>query len=100
MRGRKKEHVIELDEASRDPLRQVVSSRNASQGHVPRARIVLICGERPDWSDRVVAGRIGCSDRTVRKWRKRWEQTRSLKEAPRSGRPRVFSPASPDGSGM
>ncbi len=28
----------------------------------------------------------------MRKWRKRWCQTRSLKEAPRSGRPCTFLP--------
>ena len=98
MRGRKKEHVVRLDESEMDRLRQVVSSRKAPYGQVRRARIVLTCGEHPDWSDRQVAEQVGCCDRTVRKWRKRWKQTRCLEEAPRSGRPRVFSPGDP-GSG-
>ncbi|WP_414582120.1 helix-turn-helix domain-containing protein [Scytonema sp. PCC 10023] len=33
---------------------------------------------------------IGCSPALVRKWRKRWCQTRNLEEAPRPGRPRIF----------
>jgi hypothetical protein len=28
----------------------------------------------------------------VRKWRRRWSQTQSLNDAPRSGAPRRFSP--------
>src|SRR6266536_2903698 len=31
------------------------------------------------------------NDRLVRKWRRRWQESRSLKDAPRSGAPRRFS---------
>ena len=103
MRGRKKLYRVRLGESEAVRLRQVASSRKAAHGQVERARIVLMCGEHPDWPDRLVAEQVGCCDRMVRKWRKRWNETRSLAEAPRSGRPRVFSPRSPgagDGVGV
>ncbi|MDF5730065.1 MAG: hypothetical protein PUP92_19145 [Rhizonema sp. PD38] len=41
-------------------------------------------------TDAQIAETIGCSPALVRKWRKRWCQTRSLEEAPRPGRPPLF----------
>ena len=92
MRGRKKQYPVRPDESEMTRLRQVASSRKAPYGHVVRARALLSSAEHPDWSDRLVAEQVGCCDRTVRKWRQRWNQTHCLAEAPRSGRPRVFPP--------
>lgn len=92
MRGRKRTYVVELQESEELGLRQLVLGRNSPQGEVQRAKVILAFAEHPDWTDDRVAATVGCSARMVRKWRKRWSQTRSLKEAPRSGRPRVFSP--------
>ena len=93
MAGRKKSYQIEIDDEQRKFLSEVVAARKSPHGEVQRAKIVLRCADHPDWSDPQVATEIGCSEGQVRKWRKRWCQTHSLKEAPRSGRPRVFSPS-------
>ena len=92
MRGRKKTYEIELNETEVAQLRRVVASRKSSQSEVRRAKVVLTCWEHPDWTDEQVASAVSCSAGMVRKWRKRWGETHSLQEAPRSGRPRVFSP--------
>jgi hypothetical protein len=92
MAGRKKTYQVVVDERQRQELAAIVASRKSAQSLVQRARIVLVCAAQPAWSDRRVAAEVGCSEGQVRKWRKRWCQTHSLQEAPRSGRPRVFSP--------
>jgi hypothetical protein len=91
--GRKKSYQVEVDEKQRHFLNQVVAARKSPRAEVQRARIVLSCADQSDWSDAQVAAEVGCSEGQVRKWRKRWCQTHSLKEAARSGRPRVFSPS-------
>jgi transposase len=92
MAGRKKSYQVAVDGRQRQELQEVVASRKSAQSLVQRARIVLLCAEQPTWSDRQVAAAVRCSAGQVRKWRKRWCETHSLQEAPRSGRPRVFSP--------
>ena len=92
MAGRKKTYQVEVDEKQCKFLEGVVAARKSSQSEVQRAKIVLTCAQYPAWSDQRVAEKVGCSAGQVRKWRKRWCQSHSLQEAPRSGRPRVFSP--------
>ena len=93
MAGRKKTYQVEVNEKQRKFLNEVVAARKSPHAEVQRAKIVLTCADQPDWSDAQVAAEVGCSEGQVRKWRKRWCQTLRLKEAPRSGRPRVFSPS-------
>jgi transposase len=55
-----------------------------------RAQIILLCAR--GLSNTPIAQRVGCSERTVRKWRKRFAEAPSLdalKDQPRSGRPAV-----------
>lgn len=92
MAGRKKTYQVEVDDKQRKFLHEVVAARKSPHAEVQRARLVLNCADQPDWSDGRVAAEVGCSAGQVRKWRKRWCQTHSLKEAARSGRPRLFSP--------
>lgn len=94
MAGRKKSYQVEVDEKQRKFLKEVVAARKSPRAEVQRARIILTCAEHSQWSDAQVAAEVGCSAGQVRKWRKRWVQTHSLKEAARSGRPRLFSPSS------
>src|SRR5260370_32508104 len=56
-----------------------------------RARIVLTAHSYPDWSSKQIGQRLELNDRLVRKWRRRWQESHSLKDAPRSGAPRRFS---------
>lgn len=92
MAGRKKTYTVELTEEEYRRLNQLVAARRSPQAESQRARIVLSCAAHPEWSDAQVGAVVGCSAGAVRKWRKRWSETRSLAEAPRSGRPRVFGP--------
>lgn len=103
MAGRKKTYQVEVDEKQGKFLKDVVAARKSPAAEVQRARIILSCADHPEWSDKCVAVEVGCSEGQVRKWRKRWGQSHSLKEAAWSGRPRLFSPcgAGPnDGPGL
>ncbi len=73
----------------RPRLLALASSRTAAFEEVRRARCVLLIGRGVGVSE--TARRVGWSDRTVRKWRARWEaapRVESLKDRDRSGRPR------------
>jgi transposase len=88
MRGPKPKHVVELTTRERQELRQQVSSHTLSQSKVARARILLAAHEHMEWSNQQIAEAVGCTDRTVRKWRRRWVKKRSIEDAPRPGAPR------------
>ena len=92
MPGRKKSYVIELTDEERQQLRKLAASPKTAQGLARRARIILTYDSHADWPDERVAAAVGCSPEMVRLCRKRWSRTGSLKDLPRPGRPRVFSP--------
>ena len=92
MRGPNPKYPINLTTEQEQQLRQLDKSRKAAQGQVVRARIILNAHDHPEWSNQQIAQKVGCCDRTVRKWRKRWVETSSLTDLPRSGAPRRFSP--------
>jgi transposase len=56
---------------------------------VERAAIVTLHGV--GWRGRDIAQELHCSENTVSLWLHRWEETRSLDDAERSGRPRCTS---------
>jgi transposase len=92
MCGRKKTYTVDLSEPEYQMLQSLARSQTQPYRDVQRARALVACADHPDWSDDQVAAHIGASPRMVRRWRKRWRETHSLQDAPRSGRPRVFSP--------
>ncbi len=92
MRGPNPKYAINLTTEQEQQLRQLVNSRKAGQGQALRARIILRAHDQPEQSNQQIAQSVGCSDRTVRKWRKRWVESHSLADLPRSGAPRRFSP--------
>ena len=92
MRGPNPKYPIKLTTEQEQQLRQLVKSRKAAQGQVLRAQIILNAHDHPGWSNQQIAQTAGCSDRTVRMWRKRWEECHSIADLPRSGAPRRFSP--------
>ncbi len=53
---------------------------------VERAAIITLHGI--GWTGRDIAQELHCSENTVLLWLKRWEETRSLEDSERSGRPR------------
>jgi transposase len=74
-------------------LRQLTRAHSTPRAQLLRARIVLTAFEQPAGSNDQMAQTLGTSDRMVRKWRRRWVETQSLEDAPRSGAPRRFSPS-------
>ncbi len=92
MPGPKPKYEIQLFDKELTQLRQLVHSRKAPQGQALRARIVLTAQAHPDWSNPQIAQQVGCTDRMVRKWRRRWVETHRLEDLPRPGAPRRFSP--------
>ncbi len=92
MRGPKPKYPIELTTEEEQQLRKLANSRTASHVKVIRARILLAAYDHPEWSNQQIAQQAGCTRRNVRKWRRRWVETRSIEDLPRPGAPRRFSP--------
>ena len=76
----------------RHELERIVRSRTAERRMVERARIVLAAAEGR--SAARIASEVGCSEPTVKKWRRRYELDglAGLADAPRTGRPLVHGP--------
>ncbi len=92
MRGPKPKYSIELTTEEERELRKLARSHTASHAKVIRSRILLAAYDHPEWSNQQIAKKADCTDRTVRKWRRRWAKTRSIDDLPRPGSPRRFSP--------
>ena len=92
MPGPKPKHIIELTTEEAQRLRKIANSRTEPHGKVIRAQIVLAAHDHPDWSNQRIAQEVGCTDRNIRKWRRRWVETKSLEDLPRPRAPRRFSP--------
>jgi len=70
---------------------QLTQAHRSPQAVVRRARIVLSVNAHPTWSSTQIAKSLDIDDRLVRKWRRRWQESHSLKDLPRLGAPRRFS---------
>jgi hypothetical protein len=86
--GRPRQQEIELTEAERVSLRDLVRSRTAPQGLVRRARIVLASAEGV--SNTAIAREVGLSIPAIGHWRKRFleQGLAGLYGEQRPGRPR------------
>lgn len=71
-----------------------LAAKRSAPGHLAtRARLTLALAEHPEQSHEEIAAACGLHRDTVYKWRRRWTtEGWSLKDAHRSGRPRIFSP--------
>jgi transposase len=92
MRGPKPKYKIQLQDDQISTLQHLIHAHNAPQVQVLRARIVLSAHTHADWSNQQISQETGCTDRMVRKWRRRWAETQCLEDLPRSGAPKRFSP--------
>jgi transposase len=92
MSGPRSRRVIELDATGRAALEGVVRRTTAAAGLVRRARIVLLVAEGEPL-DRI-ARQLGVRPNVVRTWADRYRAggLDALRDRPRSGRPRAFSP--------
>lgn len=82
---------IQLTPTEVKSLLQLVQARRTPQAIAKRAQIVVSASAHPDWSSRQLAQSLHLNARLIRKWRRRWQETHSLQDAPRSGGPRRFS---------
>lgn len=82
--------------------RQVASRRHASHAKVQRAQMAVLIYDEPSLSNQEIARRVGVHPDTVLNQLRRWNQEGfDLEDRPRSGRPKVFSPAANrSGQGM
>jgi len=83
---------IELSDGEREVLEAIVRASSSEVRMVERARIVLAAGEGVKGTE--IAGRVGCSEPTVVKWRSRYARDgiAGLRDAPRPGPPLTYGP--------
>ena len=85
---------LDLPPEERQRLQVLTRAHSSPQALVLRCRLILRIGADDQPSNLQVANELGCSRTTVALWRMRYLQDRlcGLQDAPRSGRPRCFSP--------
>jgi hypothetical protein len=86
--------VVSLTEENRKQLEALLRAGSTPQALAFRVQVVLRAAE-PDCPPNLqIAAELQCNRRTVAVWRTRYlrEGLAGLQDAPRSGRPRRFSP--------
>lgn len=86
--------TVELAAELRDQLEDLVRARSTPQALVFRCRIILLASKGDAPSNQDIAAELDCNRHTVGQWRERFvaKGLAGLQDAPRSGRPRSFSP--------
>jgi transposase len=89
--------AIQVSEKNRQVLEAIERRRNAPQGLVRRAQIILLAARGV--GVRATAERLGIGRATVQRWRRRWSSAPAtesalerLVDAPRPGTPATFTP--------
>ena len=85
---------ISLSDEDRVNLESLVRAGSTPQSFVFRARLVLRAADPDEPCNLQIAAEFDCSRHTVAGWRNRYleQGLPGLQDAPRSGRPRRFSP--------
>ena len=86
--------VVQLQDELRGKLDALVRAGSTPQALALRCRIVLCAAAADNPSNQDIADQLGCNRHTVGRWRERFvaQGLVGLQDAPRSGRPRSFSP--------
>ena len=86
---------IILAQNARSDLQTLARAHSAPQLLALRAQIILRAADADTPSNVQISHDLGCSNRTVGKWRQRYHHLgfQGLQDAPRSGRPRTIVPA-------
>lgn len=92
MPGPRPKYAITLTPEQEVRLQHLSTCYMAPFAIVQRAQIVLCAFRHPEWSNPTLAQRLGCSVTTIKRWRRRWQTTDRLREAPRAGARRTFTP--------
>lgn len=100
MQGRRTALIVRMDDATRERLLSWLRATKTPRGLAKRAMAVLLLADGQSYA--ATARQVSMRERHVRKWAKRFLQggPAGLYDAPRSGRPPVFSPRSGDLSGQ
>ncbi len=86
--------VVQLQLEQRSNLESLVRAGSTPQALALRCRIVLRAAAADNPSNQDIASEFNCNRHTVGRWRERFiaKGFEGLQDAPRSGRPRSFSP--------
>lgn len=86
--------LVELAPEVRGQLEALLRARSTPQALALRCRIVLAAAQDDRPSNQHIASQLDCNRHTVGVWRERFVAggLTGLQDAPRSGRPRSFSP--------
>ena len=86
--------TVELAPELRRQLEALLRARSTPQALVFRCRLVLRAAAVDHPSNQNLAAELGCNRHTIGRWRQRFvaHGLAGLQDAPRSGRPRSFSP--------
>lgn len=86
--------TISLDTQNRCDLEALVRAGSTPQALALRCNVVLAAAGPDNPSNQDIALLLGCDRHTAAKWRERFAKRglAGLQDAPRSGRPRSFSP--------
>jgi transposase len=100
MQGRRTALIVRMDEAPREQLLGWLRATKTPQGLAKRATAMLLLANGQSYA--ATARQVGLRERHVRKWARRFlrDGPAGLHDAPRSGRPPVFSPRRGDSSGQ
>jgi hypothetical protein len=85
---------VHLSEPQRDRLEALVRAGSTPQALVFRCRVILRAADDDHPTNLQIAAEFRCDRHTAAVWRKRYLEhgLAGLQDAPRSGRPRSFSP--------
>jgi transposase len=91
--SRRSPFLIELTPEERSELERRARRQTATRREVFRAQVVVLAAD--GLGNDEIAERLGTVRTTVSRWRKRFFEDRAagLRDRPRSGRPRTFSPS-------
>jgi hypothetical protein len=86
--------TVALTDPQRAQLESLVRAGSTPQALVFRCRLILRAAEKDHPTNLQIAAEFGCNRHTVAMWRTRYllNGLAGLQDAPRSGRPRRFSP--------
>jgi hypothetical protein len=92
MPGPRPKDAITLTAEQEVRLQHLSTCYMAPLAIVQRAQILLGAFRPPVWANSTSARCVGGNVNTVRRWRRRWQETDHLHDAPRAGTRRTFTP--------
>src|SRR5262247_3245267 len=92
MPGPLPKYPIQLTPEQEGHLQHLSTCYTAPFTEGQRARLLLLAPQRPTWRHAEIARQVGGGVHTVKRWRQRWLQTDSVRDAPWAGTRRTFTP--------